>query len=131
MVWQEGVSLVVMLTNIMDASMIRCQQYWPESGSENYGPFRVTNTGQQQNTHYCERHLQVKVIFLDLSLLTSLMVVSVILCSIWILWTLSHGVSSTSSSWAGLIAAFPALSPISLLSTVTLKELGLAPAVLS
>ena len=61
MVWQEGVEVIAMLVNLMEGSTIRCQQYWPESGYENYGPFRVTLTHQKNNAHYCVRLLELKV----------------------------------------------------------------------
>nr|XP_022294926.1 receptor-type tyrosine-protein phosphatase kappa-like [Crassostrea virginica] len=36
MVWQENVTQIVMLTNLMEDDKIKCSQYWPESTDEEY-----------------------------------------------------------------------------------------------
>ena len=43
LVWQENVQcIVMMLSQLAEGGMVRCQQYWPDSGSAYYGPYRVT-----------------------------------------------------------------------------------------
>jgi protein tyrosine phosphatase len=44
LVWQEGVPSIVMVTSIKEDGKIKCQQYWPESGHQKYGPFTVATT---------------------------------------------------------------------------------------
>jgi hypothetical protein len=36
-----------MVTNAKEGTRIKGQQYWPESGKKNFGPFQVTITDQQ------------------------------------------------------------------------------------
>ena len=61
LVWQERPSIIVMLTNVMEKNKIKCQQYWPDSGSVSYGPFTVTITDQQVLANYTVRNLQLAV----------------------------------------------------------------------
>ncbi|XP_064386417.1 receptor-type tyrosine-protein phosphatase alpha-like isoform X4 [Halichondria panicea] len=57
MMWQERPPIIVMLTNLMENNKIKCQQYWPDSGSVSYGPFTVTITDQQVLADYTVRNL--------------------------------------------------------------------------
>ncbi|XP_059151900.1 receptor-type tyrosine-protein phosphatase T-like [Physella acuta] len=41
MVWQHKVSKIVMLTNLMEACKKKCEQYWPDEGSQKYGELTV------------------------------------------------------------------------------------------
>ncbi|XP_048252744.1 uncharacterized protein LOC125380980 isoform X2 [Haliotis rufescens] len=44
MIWQENVTEIVMLTNLMMKNKKRCEQYWPaEYESDCYGDFSITN----------------------------------------------------------------------------------------
>ena len=61
MVWQERAPSIVMITNLEEGSKKKCQQYWPDSGTENIGPFQVTITEQQVLADYTIRKLTVKV----------------------------------------------------------------------
>ena len=61
LIWQEKPPIVVMVTNLKESEKIKCRQYWPESGSKDFGPFRVTLMDQQIFTDYTIRNLQVKV----------------------------------------------------------------------
>ena len=61
MIWQEKVYTVAMVTNLKENKKIKCQQYWPESGSKSYGPFMVTITDQQVFADYTIRLLQLQV----------------------------------------------------------------------
>ena len=53
LIWQEHPPTIVMVT--------KCQQYWPESGKKDFGPFQVTITDQQIFADYTIRILSVKV----------------------------------------------------------------------
>ena len=61
LIWQEKVYTVAMVTNLKENKKIKCQQYWPESGSKSYGPFMVTITDQQVFADYTIRLLQLQV----------------------------------------------------------------------
>ena len=61
MMWQERPPTIVMLTNLKEGKKIKCQQYWPDSGSKEIGPFTVTMTDQQAFADYTVRTLSVKV----------------------------------------------------------------------
>ena len=61
LMWQERLPTIVMVTNLKEGSKKKCEQYWPESGSTTFGPFKVTLTEQQAFPNYCIRTLQVTV----------------------------------------------------------------------
>ena len=61
LIWQERTPVIVMLTNLKEGKKIKCQKYWPDSGSENFGPFTVTITDQQVLADYTIRTLKVTV----------------------------------------------------------------------
>ncbi|VDK76765.1 unnamed protein product [Cylicostephanus goldi] len=42
MVWEEGSSTIVMLTNLEERSRVKCDQYWPSRGSSTYGEIEVS-----------------------------------------------------------------------------------------
>ena len=50
-----------MVTNLTEGNHIKCQQYWPGSGSIQYGPFIVTLTEQLMFADYVIRHLHISV----------------------------------------------------------------------
>ena len=61
LIWQERPPTIVMVTNIREGNEVKSEQYWPDSGSKNYGPFKVTITDCQVLADYCIRTLQVIV----------------------------------------------------------------------
>ena len=61
MVWQERTSSIVMITNLEEGGKPKCQQYWPDLGTESYGPFQVSSTKQQILANYTIRKLTVQV----------------------------------------------------------------------
>ncbi len=64
MVWQEKCSVIVMLTNTVEGGKVKCEQYWPESGSKSYGPFQVVMTDQQILPDYIVRSFTLTVSFI-------------------------------------------------------------------
>ena len=50
-----------MVTNVVEGGHDKCEQYWPDSGSQQYGPFRVTLTEQQVFADYIIRTMQLEV----------------------------------------------------------------------
>ena len=61
LVWQERVPTIVMITNLVEGTKIKCQQYWPDAGAQTYGPFQVTISDQQILADYTTRSLLVQV----------------------------------------------------------------------
>ena len=61
LVWQERPPIIVMVTNLKEGSKKKCEQYWPDSGSKEFGPFKVTLTEQQVFADYTTRTMQVTV----------------------------------------------------------------------
>ena len=61
LVWQERAPSIVMITNLEERGKPKCQQYWPDSGTENFGPFQVSITEQQILADYTIRNLTVQV----------------------------------------------------------------------
>ena len=59
LIWQERVSIIVMLTS--EVNEFKCQQYWPDSGKKQYGPFHVIIADQQVFADYTVRILSVSV----------------------------------------------------------------------
>ena len=60
-VWQQKVQIIAMVTDTIEKGQKKCEQYWPDSGSQHYGPFLVTLTEQQVFADYIIRTMQVKV----------------------------------------------------------------------
>ena len=61
LVWQEKPPIIVMVTNLKEGNRIKCQQYWPESGRCQIGPFEVSITDHQVYADYTVRKLIVTV----------------------------------------------------------------------
>ena len=61
LVWQERVHIVAMVTNTMEKGQQKCEQYWPDEGTKEYGPFKVTLADQQVFADYTIRQLFVTV----------------------------------------------------------------------
>ena len=61
MIWQEKVQTIVMVANLKEDKKIKCQQYWPENDSKDFGPFRISLNDQQTFTNFVIRLLNVEV----------------------------------------------------------------------
>ena len=55
LVWQERPPTIVMLTSLKEDNKRKCNQYWPDGGSINYGPFKILLTEKQVFPDYCVR----------------------------------------------------------------------------
>jgi len=47
MTFTSGASGIVMLTNLIERGRVKCSTYWPEAGEEQFGQFKVANTGER------------------------------------------------------------------------------------
>ena len=63
LVWQERVHVVAMVTNTVERGQHKCEQYWPDDGTKEYGLFKVTLADQQVFADYTIRQLFVTVSF--------------------------------------------------------------------
>ncbi|XP_076676986.1 putative receptor-type tyrosine-protein phosphatase mosPTP-1 isoform X5 [Andrena cerasifolii] len=60
MVWEQRVSIVVMITNLVERGRKKCDMYWPKKGSETYGCIQVTLLREDVMATYTIRTLQVR-----------------------------------------------------------------------
>ena len=63
LVWQERPQKIVMVTNLLEGSKNKCEQYWPNCYKEHaeFGPFIVTLLDEQVLLDFTIRSLQLKV----------------------------------------------------------------------
>ncbi|XP_045183316.2 multiple epidermal growth factor-like domains protein 10 isoform X2 [Mercenaria mercenaria] len=61
MIWQESVSIIVMLTNLKELGVPKCDKYWPDRGSQGlYGDVQVTCLSEDIMTDYTIRTFTVQ-----------------------------------------------------------------------
>jgi protein tyrosine phosphatase len=44
MIWETNSACIVMMTKLEERNRLKCDQYWPNRGTETYGPIQVTLT---------------------------------------------------------------------------------------
>lgn len=59
MCWELRTNTIVMMTKLEERTRIKCDQYWPNRGSETYGPMTVNITDTQELATYCIRTFQL------------------------------------------------------------------------
>ncbi|XP_062574203.1 receptor-type tyrosine-protein phosphatase epsilon-like isoform X3 [Saccostrea cucullata] len=60
MIWQENVSVIVMLTNLKERNKIKCTQYWPDANKHiNYGTVSVKMIEEKEYAFYIVRKMTV------------------------------------------------------------------------
>uniref|UniRef100_A0A671KMK3 Tyrosine-protein phosphatase n=1 Tax=Sinocyclocheilus anshuiensis TaxID=1608454 RepID=A0A671KMK3_9TELE len=60
MTWEQGSSLVVMLTTQVERGRVKCHQYWPNpSGSATYGGFQVSCQTEEGNSAFLVRDMNL------------------------------------------------------------------------
>ncbi|XP_077129386.1 tyrosine-protein phosphatase non-receptor type 4 isoform X2 [Ranitomeya variabilis] len=58
MTWEQGSSMVVMLTTQVERGRVKCHQYWPEpTSSAEYGRFKISCHSEQGNPAYVFREM--------------------------------------------------------------------------
>ncbi|XP_031831667.1 putative receptor-type tyrosine-protein phosphatase mosPTP-1 isoform X7 [Nomia melanderi] len=60
MVWEQRVSIIVMITNLVERGRKKCDMYWPKKGSETYGYIQVTLLREDVMATYTIRTLQIR-----------------------------------------------------------------------
>lgn len=61
MIWEHGLELIVMLTNLEEYSKVKCSQYWPDDigGSRTFGNIVVHHVEERRYSDYIVRELQI------------------------------------------------------------------------
>ncbi|KAK0083318.1 hypothetical protein PV326_006773, partial [Microctonus aethiopoides] len=60
MVWEQRVSIIVMITNLVERGRPKCDMYWPKEGSETYGHVQVTLVKEDVMATYTIRTLHIR-----------------------------------------------------------------------
>ena len=65
LVWDYNIPSVVMLTNIVEKMKVKCNQYWPDDGSQQYAHINVTIINTVHQADFIIRHFQIKSVSLE------------------------------------------------------------------
>ncbi|XP_046481648.1 tyrosine-protein phosphatase 99A isoform X1 [Neodiprion pinetum] len=60
MVWEQRVSIIVMITNLVERGRRKCDMYWPKEGTETYGHIQVTLMREDIMATYTVRTLHIR-----------------------------------------------------------------------
>ncbi|XP_063995105.1 tyrosine-protein phosphatase 99A-like isoform X2 [Diachasmimorpha longicaudata] len=60
MVWEQRVSTIVMITNLVERGRAKCDMYWPKEGVETYGNIQVTLVKEDVMATYTIRTLHIR-----------------------------------------------------------------------
>ncbi|CAH3133452.1 unnamed protein product, partial [Pocillopora meandrina] len=60
-VWDQGVCIIVMVTNMVEGGRIKCLKYWPSASPEMYGPVLVSPGDEEELADYMIRKLSVQM----------------------------------------------------------------------
>ena len=59
MIQEQGVELIIMLTNLEEYNRIKCAQYWPGAGQSTFGQLRVSFVQERRYSDFVVRELKV------------------------------------------------------------------------
>lgn len=60
MVWEQRVSIIVMITNLIERGRPKCDMYWPKEETETYGNIQVTLVKEDIMATYTIRTLHIR-----------------------------------------------------------------------
>ncbi|XP_037919169.1 tyrosine-protein phosphatase 99A isoform X3 [Hermetia illucens] len=60
MIWEQRVTIIVMITNLVERGRRKCDMYWPKDGSETYGVIQVKLLEEEVLATYTVRKFQIK-----------------------------------------------------------------------
>merc|ERR1719317_1673959 len=61
MIHEQGVEIVIMLTNLEEYNRVKCAQYWPGAGTSTYGKMTVAFVQEKRYSDYVVRELKLTV----------------------------------------------------------------------
>lgn len=62
MVWQQGATLIVMVTTIVERGMMKCHQYWPDASmTKQFGNLTVTSVSERKSNCFVFREFDLSV----------------------------------------------------------------------